>query len=553
MKSSWNKGLTKKNDERLKIAAQNMSSTKKKNPDFYKRIAVENGKKAAPITKERWRKYREVSQKNKEELNYIKKEINKLNKIEKLITQLKKYKNKKEAFESMTIKEKVEMFLYKKNSTQTLNNLQRPRDWFFNETKRLLYESTSFLKEENIRARLYAIWNDLKEHPTCKICNKKLVFTNNSYSMYCSSAKCKNLGRYLEKLPIIIDKIKDYVVPLFDIENWKGVRNSHKWKCIKCNTIFESNWLGIRIPRCPKCYPTRCNKGISSIEIEISSWVSQIYNGEIISNYRLYEKRKNNIHFYREADIYIPEYNFGIELNGIYWHSELNGKYPEYHKEKTEFFKKYNIDIIQIWDIEWINNKKIIQSIISNKLGLSKSIYARKCTIQEISKKQSDSFLINNHIQGNSIDKVRLGLFYNNELIQVLTMSKPRFNPNYEWEINRFGTLLNHRVTGGFTKLLTYFVRQYEPKNIITYADLRFGNGDVYNKANFKLKGKTNTNYFYTKDYLVLESRIKFQKHKLEQLLENYDKDLTEWENMQLNGYDRIWDCGNAIYDIKFH
>ena len=30
--------------------------------------------------------------------------------------------------------------------------------------------------------------------------------------------------------------------------------------------------------------------------------------------------------------------------------------------------------------------------------------------------------------------------------------------------------------------------------------------------------------------------------------LDQFDSNLTEWENMQLNNYDRIWDCGNISY-----
>ncbi len=46
-------------------------------------------------------------------------------------------------------------------------------------------------------------------------------------------------------------------------------------------------------------------------------------------------------------------------------------------------------------------------------------------------------------------------------------------------------------------------------------------------------------------------SRLQFQKHKLKNILENFDPNLTEWENMQLNGFDRIWDCGNLVFSYS--
>ena len=44
-------------------------------------------------------------------------------------------------------------------------------------------------------------------------------------------------------------------------------------------------------------------------------------------------------------------------------------------------------------------------------------------------------------------------------------------------------------------------------------------------------------------------SRIQFQKHKLKDKLETFDPNITEWENMKANGYDRIWDCGNMVFE----
>ncbi|MEA3471484.1 MAG: hypothetical protein U9R24_07185, partial [Thermodesulfobacteriota bacterium] len=57
-------------------------------------------------------------------------------------------------------------------------------------------------------------------------------------------------------------------------------------------------------------------------------------------------------------------------------------------------------------------------------------------------------------------------------------------------------------------------------------------------------------NYKYFKDPRELMDRRKFQKHKLEGLLEKYDKSLTEVENMKNNGFNRIFDCGNMVFEL---
>jgi hypothetical protein len=106
-------------------------------------------------------------------------------------------------------------------------------------------------------------------------------------------------------------------------------------------------------------------------------------------------------------------------------------------------------------------------------------------------------------------------------------------------------------IVGGAEKLFKYFIKNYNPNNIITYSDRRYFNGDIYKKIGFEFIEYTNPNYYYTRDYLFLESRLKYQKHKLKNILENYDDSLTEFENMKNNKYDRIWDCGNSKFIWK--
>ena len=96
---------------------------------------------------------------------------------------------------------------------------------------------------------------------------------------------------------------------------------------------------------------------------------------------------------------------------------------------------------------------------------------------------------------------------------------------------------------GALSKLISHI----NSKSIISYVDLRYGTGKSYEKIGFKKLGQSKPNYFYTKNHKIRENRLKYQKHKLELILEQYDPNLTEWQNMQLNQFDRIWDCGNLI------
>ena len=105
-------------------------------------------------------------------------------------------------------------------------------------------------------------------------------------------------------------------------------------------------------------------------------------------------------------------------------------------------------------------------------------------------------------------------------------------------------------MIGGASKLLSYFIKQYKPKKIISYADRRWSDGNLYKKIGFNLVNLTHPSYFYTNDYLIKYHRFSFRKDQLSEKLVLFDPQLTEWENMQLNGYDRIWDCGNLKYEF---
>ena len=122
-----------------------------------------------------------------------------------------------------------------------------------------------------------------------------------------------------------------------------------------------------------------------------------------------------------------------------------------------------------------------------------------------------------------------------------------------EYEMYRF-CIGNKNVVGIGGKLLNYFIKNYNPSKIISFADMRWSdNNSFYSKIGFKLNNITSPNYWYvnTKNYMNRIHRFNFRKQILYKVLPNFDPTLTEWENMQLNGYDRIWDCGLFKYEMK--
>jgi hypothetical protein len=116
------------------------------------------------------------------------------------------------------------------------------------------------------------------------------------------------------------------------------------------------------------------------------------------------------------------------------------------------------------------------------------------------------------------------------------------------FELSRFCTISNFNIVGIASKLLTHFERTYKPTIILTYADVRWSIGNLYNHLGFTLKHMSKPGYWYTKTYNQRIHRFNFQKHLLKEKLSVFDDTLTEWENMKRNGYDRIWDCGNYVF-----
>ena len=316
-----------------------------------------------------------------------------------------------------------------------------------------------------------------------------------------------------------------------------------EFKCKRCGTIFKAFHKNGVHQRCPICF----KKSEKFEENELYDLLKSITRDEIIHGIG----GKKIIPPF-ELDFYIPTKKVAFEFDGLYWHSEDNGKDKRYHITKTEMCEKVGIQLIHIFEDEWVYKNDIVSSRIKNILGCyDHIIYARKCYVKEIESSVSSEFIDINHIQGRCSDKIRLGLFLNDELISVMTFGKPRFNKKYEWELLRFCNKLNYHVIGGAGKLLKYFERNYHPKSLISYADRRWSKGNLYEKLGFDFVGVSVPSYSYIKHNRRF-SRMEFQKHKLKMILDKFDENLSEVENMKNNGYYRIWDCGNRVYSKEY-
>ncbi len=289
---------------------------------------------------------------------------------------------------------------------------------------------------------------------------------------------------------------------------------------------------------CPKC-----GAKFDKTEGDIKSFIKEL-NIDFIENTK-------KIISPLELDIYIPSHNLAIEFNGLYWHNEIH-KPKNYHLNKTELCENLGIKLIHIFEDEWLYNKEIVKSRIRNILGLNDiKIFARKCTIKEVLTNESVEFLNQNHIQGNCNSKIKLGLYYNGELVSLMTFGKGRISINGKeevYELNRFCNKLNCNVVGAASRLLKYFKNNNIYNEIVSYADRRWSQGDLYEKLGFEFIHNTKPNYHYV---IGKKRKHKFSFRKGVLVKEGYDINKSESEIMLERGIFRIYDCGVKTYKIK--
>lgn len=294
---------------------------------------------------------------------------------------------------------------------------------------------------------------------------------------------------------------------------------------------------------CTICNPTD-EKQVSGLELDLINFVSKVID---------VETKNRTILVGKELDVFIPSKNLAIEFNGLYWHSDIY-KDKNYHLNKTILCNKKGVNLFHVFEDEWLEKSDIVKSIIKNKLGVwDERVYGRNCEVKVVDKSEEKSFLNTNHIQGFVGSNITYGLYNNGELVSLMSFGGLRKSLGYDtkdgsYEMLRFCNKLNHNVIGGASKLFKHFIKKNNPKQIISYSDMRYFDGSLYEKLGFEFMGDTKPNYFYVINH-NRENRFKYRKDVL--VKEGFDKSKTESQIMKERGISRIWDCGNKKWLLK--
>lgn len=282
---------------------------------------------------------------------------------------------------------------------------------------------------------------------------------------------------------------------------------------------------------------TRHNQ--SSGEREIVDYLRTIIDEDIVTSSR------SLIPPY-EIDIYIPKYNIGIEYCGLYWHSDAVRDEPKYHRVKHNMCEDLGIQLITVFEDEWVFKKDILKSKFKSLLNKqTSSIYARSTTVVNVSLPEAKLFLNMNHIQGHGPGSIRYGLVDSSGTMVALMMFT---KTGTTFTLTRFAT--SHRVVGGFSKLLKHFCNNHEWDHIVSFADNRYSTGKLYDATGFMHVCTIPHDYNYVKG-MKRYHKFAFRHQHIQNKFDNYDPNLSESENCKRNGYNKIWDCGKRKYVLN--
>ena len=284
-----------------------------------------------------------------------------------------------------------------------------------------------------------------------------------------------------------------------------------------------------------------------------------IYSGKLRGNDSSYNRSfaelldDNGIKYEREFLLQKYSYDFKvgetlIEINPTATHNTHFNPYGKnridanYHRDKSKLAKDSGYSVIHVFD--WDDVDKVVQL-----LKFRVTAYARKCDVKEVSEIDTNNYLDMYHLQGTCRgQKIRLGLYHDNQLVSLMTFGKSRFNKSCEYELLRYCS--HYNVVGGAEKLFKYFVDNYKPNSIVSYCDTSKFSGKVYDALGFKyIKTNSPRKHWYS---------LKEKRHITDGLLlsqgydrlfkENHGKGTSNEELILSRGYLPVYDCGQATY-----
>lgn len=290
------------------------------------------------------------------------------------------------------------------------------------------------------------------------------------------------------------------------------------------------------------CQLPQCRDASNTIISNINKSISDIF--ELNQIHVELEKHLGKYSY----DLYLPDYKILVEIDPTYTHNAIgnhwnkNGLDTFYHKNKSEFAYQQGYRCIHIFD--WDNIDRIIYSLIIDRI-----VFGRQCKIDIIDNQIANKFLNSYHLQGSCRGaRLCLGLYYNDDLVEVATFGKSRFTNKYDWELLRLCTKFRYKVIGGASKLFKKFILDVKPSSVISYCDLSKFCGNVYTQLGMQLDHISPPAKVWSKGKQRITDNLLRQQGYDRLFHTNYGKGTSNEQLMVEHGWLPVYDCGQAVY-----
>lgn len=396
----------------------------------------------------------------------------------------------------------------------------------------------------NVKFRIAYIMQDCPTIPHCKVCGNNCAWSDSGFSKWCG-IKCRNKDPELNKI------LSEKQTANAEIRNKKrAITLAKQGKTSPFqghrHSLQSREDISVASSRVHAEVKER-NGGVHPMDLAINRHSKGEY--EVRQTLIDFGVSENDIEIGnrkilngKELDIYIPSKKFAIEYCGEFWHSE-KGRPDKLHLfEKWKECKEKDIQLVCIFESEWVSRKYQIMNLLRSKLVPALKIPARKCEFTKLPPEDAKNFVNRYHIQPIAImGDYTYGLVYDSEIVAVMTFRLHHRNSK-DIVLNRFCCRDGISIIGGASKLLRNAMKLNNWSKVISWSDNRWSNGNLYNQLGFQLKAELKPDYMYWDGHKML-SKQSCTKKALKAR-----SDQTESQRAEELGLCKIWDCGKQSW-----
>lgn len=309
------------------------------------------------------------------------------------------------------------------------------------------------------------------------------------------------------------------------------------FRCKLCHKIIFKSISNI-INSNSSSYGCNCNHNISNLVKKVSLFLESL-NINVLYNEKLGKYR---------VDLFLPDYNQVIELNSVKDYKNSSSKKIE-NRKKYHYCKDKGYSFLLLYEDEvnlkakWIILKRLFKYRFE---GLKQTkVRPQKCLIMLVSNQQAIKFYNKFHIQGGCNAKFHIAVYYNANLVAMMSIRSPIRQFSGDWEIARMASDYRFKVHGIWSYLLKWVRNKLLLKGeLVTFSDTRVFTGTVYKNMGMKKVNSIPQDYTYTKGL------TRYNKSGLRKTKEEKKTGKTETELRTAQGYVKIWDLGKIKWQI---